>query len=420
MNDVIEQMKGDRPIAMDWVYTNFENKMLDVSYEMSHARSLEAFREAAKKIHAPGLNVMYGDAENNIAWFASGKLHKFNNPINSKLILNGNSRDDEKIAIAFEDNPQAINPSWNYVYSANNQPDSIAGILYPGYYQPEDRAKRIVHLLEAKNDFTKEDVMQMINDVTSSMTPTMIANAFNDIDQGDLLESERAAVVSLKEWDGNYNLESVAPTIYNRFLYEWLENTYLDEMGQTFYTFLNTSQQKKVAANQMARVSSVWWDDISTTDKTETKEDIVLLSLKEALAFLKEQLGDDVNSWKWNRVHTLEHQHPMGQVKSLRNYFNVGPFEINGGKEVINNLSFNLDSTGYYKVRSGPSTRRVIDFSDVEGSMSISPTGQSGNPLSEHYSDQAQKFVDGEFIPMLLNKEKIQKSKNKLVLKPAD
>ena len=37
VNDVIEQMKDDRPIAMDWVYTNFENEMLDVSYEMSHA-----------------------------------------------------------------------------------------------------------------------------------------------------------------------------------------------------------------------------------------------------------------------------------------------------------------------------------------------------------------------------------------------
>ncbi|MDJ0645095.1 MAG: penicillin acylase family protein [Flavobacteriaceae bacterium] len=418
VNDVIEQIKDERPIAMDWVYTNFENKMLDVAYQMSHANSLTEFQEAAKMIHAPGLNVMYGDAENNIAWFASGKLHKFKNGTNSKLILNGNSSDDEKEYLDFEDNPQAINPSWNYVYSANNQPDSIAGILYPGYYQPEDRAKRIANLLEAKNDFTKEDVMQMINDVTSSMTPVMVERAFAGFDESVFSEKEQEALRILKAWDGNYNLESVAPTIYNRFLYEWLENTYLDEMGETFYIYLNTSQQKKVAANQMARESSVWWDDITTTDEKETKNDIVAKSLKEALVFLEKQLGSDINSWNWSRVHTIEHQHPMGQVKSLRSYFNVGPFEINGGKEVINNLSFNLDSTGYYKVRSGPSTRRVIDFSNIEGSMSISPTGQSGNPLSDHYKDQAQKFVDGEFVPMLLNKETIQKKKNKLVLEP--
>ena len=93
---------------------------------------------------------------------------------------------------------------------------------------------------------------------------------------------------------------------------------------------------------------------------------------------------------------------------------------MNGGKEVINNLAFSLNSSGYYKVTSGPSTRRVIDFSDVEGSMSILPTGQSGSPLSPHYNDQAQKFVDGEFVPMLMNKEMIEKSNNKLILKPSN
>ena len=108
----------------------------------------------------------------------------------------------------------------------------------------------------------------------------------------------------------------------------------------------------------------------------------------------------------------------MGRVAALRTYFNVGPYEVNGGKEVINNLAFSLNSTGYYKVSSGPSTRRVIDFSDVEGSMSILPTGQSGNPLSPHYKDQAQKYVDGEFIPMLLNKGRIEQSQHRLVLKP--
>ncbi len=418
MNDAVEQIEDDRPIAMDWVYTNFENKMLDVSYQMSHANSVTDFREAATMIHAPGLNVMYGDAQNNIAWFASGKLHKFKKGINSKLILNGNSTDDEKEYIDFDDNPQAINPSLNYVYSANNQPDSIAGILYPGYYQPEDRAKRIVTLLEAKNDFTQEDVMAMINDVTSSMTPVIVARAFKNINNTKLSDKEKEGLNILNAWDGNYNLESVAPAIYNRFIYEFLENTYMDEMGDTFYTFINTSQQKKTTANQMAREQSVWWDDVTTKNTKETKEDIVIKSLKEALAFLEKQLGGTMSKWTWNKVHTIEHSHPMGQVKSLRSYFNVGPFEINGGKEVINNMSFNLDSTGYYKVRSGPSTRRVIDFSNVEGSMSILPTGQSGNPLSDHYEDQAQKYVDGEFVPMLLNKEAIKKLTNKLVIKP--
>ncbi len=418
VNDMIEQINDERPIAMDWVYTNFENRMLDVSYQMSHAKNLSEFKEAASLIHAPGLNVMYGDAENNIAWFASAKLHKFKNEVNPKLILKGNSNDDEKEYLDFEENPQAINPAWKYVYSANNQPDSIAGILYPGYYQPKDRATRIVNLLEAKNDFTKQDVMRMINDVTSATTPDIIRDILTGVSDVDFSDKENKALDLLKAWDGNYNLESVAPTIYNRVLYEFLVNTYKDELGDTFKIFLNTSHQKKTTPAQIARDSSVWWDDISTEDITETRQFILSKSIRGAVAFLENQLGEDMKSWTWNRVHTIEHNHAMGSVASLRKYFNVGPYEVNGGKEVINNLAFSLNGSGYYKVTSGPSTRRVIDFSEVEGSMSILPTGQSGNPLSPHYNDQAQKFVDGEFVPMLLNKGTIEQSENRLVLKP--
>jgi penicillin amidase len=109
-------------------------------------------------------------------------------------------------------------------------------------------------------------------------------------------------------------------------------------------------------------------------------------------------------------VHTLEHEHPIGQVESLRKYFNVGPFPVSGTREVINNMAFPYDSTGYYKVNSGPSTRRIIDFSDIENSISILPTGQSGNPFSKHYKDQAELYVQGKFRKMMMNKDEIQEN----------
>jgi penicillin amidase len=96
----------------------------------------------------------------------------------------------------------------------------------------------------------------------------------------------------------------------------------------------------------------------------------------------------------------------------------VGPFETIGGNEVINNQIFKLDSTGVYKITAGPSSRRVIDFSDVENSLGIIPTGQSGNVFSDYYDDQTQKYIDGKFIKMKLNKAEIKKSENLLILKP--
>jgi len=418
MNTIIEHIDDKRPIAMDWIYTKFPNKMLESSYIMSHSNSLKEFKQGISMIHAPGLNVMYGDVEDNIAWFAAAKLYKYDSIVSTFTFLEGNSTDDQKKYLDFSENPQAINPSLHYVYSANNQPDSIAGVLYPGYYLPEDRAKRIVSLLEAKNNFTKQDVMEMITDVTSAVTPSIVKDAFKGIDIQQFSNTEKEALSILQKWDGNYTLESIAPTIYNRFIYEFLVHTYKDELGNSFDQFINTHLQKKMNAIQLSRKNSVWWDNVTTKDKKETKQDIVVLSFKNAISFLENQLGNTVTNWTWNKVHSIEHPHPMGKISYLRKYFNVGPFEINGSSEVINNLAFKLDSTGYYKVTSGPSTRRVIDFSDVENSMSILPTGQSGNLQSKHYNDQAKKFNNGEFIPMLLNKEMIQQSKKKLVLIP--
>jgi penicillin amidase len=84
---------------------------------------------------------MYGDAKGNVAWTTSGKLYKHNPNVNTNFILDGASgNDDIKEYLDFSKNPQAINPPWNYVYSANNQPEAIDGFLYPGYYLPEDRA----------------------------------------------------------------------------------------------------------------------------------------------------------------------------------------------------------------------------------------------------------------------------------------
>ncbi len=419
MNGLIDFIDDERPITMQWIYTKLDNQLLDVCYEMSHAKSLSEFKKGAKKLHAPGLNIMYGDAKNNIAWFATGKLYKYRDSLNTKLILDGASGKDEIVEwLPFEENPQAINPNWNYVYSANNQPDSIAGILYPGYYLPENRARRIENLLNDKNDWTQFDVSEMINDVTSPIAPEIIMKITKDIDDSQLTASEKRAFHTLKNWDGYYGKNKVAPVIYARLWYEFVKNTFKDEMGDAFEQFINTPFEEKVVANQVRKKESIWWDDITTKEK-ETKKDIVTKSFLNTTGFLQNQLGENVDDWKWKRVATVEYEHPIGKAGGLlRKFFNVGPFTTNGGDQVINNQIYKIDSTGYYKIHAGPSTRRIVDFSDVENSITIIPTGQSGNVFSEHYKDQAKKYINGEFVKMRLNEFEIKKSKNKLVFSP--
>ncbi|WP_298782554.1 penicillin acylase family protein [uncultured Polaribacter sp.] len=419
MNGIIDHLDDERPIAMQWIYTKLNNQIMEVGYDMSHAKNLSEFKAGIRKLHAPGLNIMYGDAKNNIAWFASGKLYKYRDSLYTKTYLNGASGKDEIVEyLDFEENPQSINPSWNYVYSANNQPDSIAGMLYPGYYLNEDRAERIVKLLEPKNDWTKEDVAKMIYDVTSPNAPLIIDDFVKSIDKSSLTPSQKIAISLLDSWKGNYDKNEVGPVIYNRMLYEFQKNTFADEMGKAFKQFENTPFIEKVVPVQAKRENSVWWDDISTLDKVETKQEILTKSFTNAFIFLENQLGENVENWTWDRVISVEYKHAVGEVAVLRKYFNVGPFVTKGGDQVINNQIYNIDSSGVYKVLAGPSTRRIVDFSDVENSIAILPTGQSGRVFSEHYKDQAQKYLDGEFVKMQLNQSQIEKSENVLVLIP--
>jgi penicillin amidase len=189
-------------------------------------------------------------------------------------------------------------------------------------------------------------------------------------------------------------------------------------MGEiSFKQFLKTHIMKQSIAFQTKNINSPWWDNIHTKSKKETRSDILNMSFKQAISSLNNQLGNDVNSWTWNKVHKVEYKHPLGSVALFKPFFNVGKFSISGTNEVINNTMFDYSDEAQHIVKAGPSTRRIIDFSDIENSWSILPTGQSGNPMSTHYNDQAEMYLQGKFRKMKLNKEEIIKTSTKLIFK---
>ncbi len=409
LNGIAEEINDELPVSMSWIYTKLENRLLESLYLLSHARDINEFCESLPLLHAPGLNVMYGDAEGNVAWWASAQLYQMPDSLSTKFILDGSTGKEEPLRfLKFEENPQAINPPWNYVYSANNQPDSIAGFAYPGYYLSENRAKRIVRLLEEKERWDKLEVSQMVTDVVSNVNTEVVKDLFAHIDEKDFDEKEAELLDLLMSWNGSNDLNDKEPALYHRWIYYVLKNTFEDELGnEGFSQLLKTHLLKRLIAPMVANSTSIWWDNINTPETKETKKEIIQISLRQAIRSLYNDLGSDMNSWKWGGIHTLEHRHPIGEVEALRSFFNVGPFPIHGTREVINNMAFPYDSTDAYKVNSGPSTRRIIDFSDIENGMSILPTGQSGNPFSPHYEDQAEMYNKGEYRKMMMNKDEI-------------
>ena len=187
--------------------------------------------------------------------------------------------------------------------------------------------------------------------------------------------------------------------------------------AENFELLLHTHIVKQMIEAQTQNAASLWWDDIRTKNKKESQSEILTQSFKNAVSSLENQLGSNVNHWQWKKVHKVEFQHPIGKVKMFRKFFNVGTFSIAGTNEVIDNQLFIYTDDAEISVKGGPSTRRIIDFSDIENSWSILPTGQSGNPMSKHYEDQSEMFVNGKFRKMKLNKKEIEATSTKLVFK---
>ena len=421
INSVIEDVATleTSPVSVWWVYTKVPNNTIQSSYAFSHHESMDQAREAAFKINAPGLNVMYGDADGNIAWWAAAKLVKRPRHVHSKLFLDGASGVDEiEGYFESEENPQSENPPSGFVYSANNQPDSIysklesgVGILYPGYYVPEERAVRIMEYLKTNQKWDVEAMKEMSTDVTSPSYARMATYIMAVIENERVLDnssSHARALNTLKAWKGQHGIEDVAPTIYNKLIYNILYNAMADEIGEgALNALLTTHFMKRSIFGLLNKESSVWWDDIDTDNNVETRKANFIDAFDRTIRELENQLGPDVAEWKWGRVHTVEYIHPVGRREPFDKIFNVGPMPINGGNEVLNNTGFSLNGSGEYKVIFGPAMRIILDFNEIDSAVSILPTGQSGNVLSDHYDDQAQMYANGEFRKMRMDREDI-------------
>jgi penicillin G amidase len=417
INNVSKNFKTEaNPIAVWWTYYERPDKSIYAFYQLAHATQYQEAAQAAALIHAPGLNVMWGDAQGNIAWWAAGLLPKRPAYMRPYMLLDGASGKDEIEGwLPFEQNPHSVNPASGFVYTANNQPSKVGkNPLVPGYYVPEDRAKRIVQLLNTdKKDWTSAEIAKMTNETTQPVTYQVVQTILPILEKSASSPNDKQALQILKNWQGTHELEDIAPTIFYRWMYHFYVNTFKDEIGdEKLKAFFKSHTLKRSFANIVKNDASKWWDNINTKDVVETRSGIISQSFSQAIADLDAQLGNNPTQWQWKKVHTLEHKHPLGNnIPYVGKYFNVGPFAVPGGKETLNNLDFPLDSTGLYKVAYGPALRRVFDFSDTAAGMSINPTGQSGCVNSPFYKDQAEMYTQGQLRHEWTERADIEKVK---------
>ncbi|MDH1264594.1 penicillin acylase family protein [Pseudomonas sp. GD03944] len=420
INDTLGNPSGSTPIALWWTFLETDNPILDAFYQLNQAESLDKARTAVEKIEAPGLNVVWANAQGDIGWWAAAKLPRRPAGVNPSFILDGASGEAEKDGYhPFTDNPQEENPQRGYIVSANYQPLSPTGIEVPGYYNLPDRGQRLnQHLADAdvKWDLQNSQALQL--DTGTGYGPRVLAPILDELRAAASDDQQRALVEQLAAWDGDHRVDSVATTLFNQLVYQLTRQAMHDELGDSFFdSLLFTRVLDSALPRLTANADSPWWNDRGT-EATESRADIVKAAWRTSIAHLQSTLGQDPATWQWGPAHTLVHGHPLGQQKPLDTVLNVGPFEVPGGHETPNNLSHKVGPAPW-SVVYGPSTRRLIDLNDASTALGINPVGQSGVPFDRHYQDQAKAYVRGEYQPMHLDQDDVQRhTRSQLTLRP--
>jgi penicillin amidase len=426
VNEVSKEVKRltHDPVSFWWTYNQAPTTTYDAFYHLSYCDSIKDAEYAASLIDAPGLNLMYADNEDNIAWWACGKLVNRPEHVHPLQLLDGTTGKDDILGFYdFSKNPKSINPPWGYVYSANNQPDTTNGVFYPGYYVADHRADRITELLDQEKKWSIEDMKTMSNDVVSNVhrelskdITSLIASEVDSLN--DPLINEAFEI--LKTWDGSHQITDIGPTIFYKTLYKIIYFAMHDELKEeNFRSFLRTQMYKRTYPQLLKKESSKWWDDIETEKTVESRKTIFWRAFYKAIDNLSVYYGHDTDYWKWGKAHQIEHKHPIGKLKPMNYLFNVGPEPVFGGYETVNNISFIMDDTIRYDINHGPAMRIILDFNDIDNAISINPTGQSGHPMSPHYNNQFHMYNKGIYRKMMMNKNEIEsESMGVLLLKP--
>ncbi len=423
INEVASALDSNElnPISFWWGYLDEPTTTLDAIYGMNTAKNMQEIKQAASKIDFIGLNILYGDKEGNIAHWATGRIPKRPAHVNPKFILDGASGKDELLGFYdFSENPKSENPVSGYVASANNDPGMVNGNYFHGYYCPQNRINRIKKHLESKGKWSQEELKSIQLDEISDEHKQIAVRLASVLKKSskDMDGLSSSMLLVLDNWDGGYELDQVAPVIFTKLLYHTMYNTMVDEIGVEDFNSLQGSYIYKGTLPKLVENEvSVWWDDVTTSEIKESREEAITKAFAKTAEELKDQLGDDWQKWQWKKVHTITHNHPLGAVKPLDKFFNVGPYSVSGGNDVPNKMMYHINGEGMYKVNSSPALRILLDFANVNASESINPTGQSGNVMSPHYKDQAKMFNEGIYRPQLMDRNRIEENSRKLMLR---
>ena len=378
--------------AMMWVGLQPHLGIMEGFIALDKAGNFDEFRSALSVVRTPTLNLGYADIYGNI-----GYQYIMSPPVrragDGTLPVPGEEgKYDWTGYVPFEKLPYDFNPAQGYVASFNNVPKKVD--YHITNYWMIERALRFDQIVGSKEKFTFDEIRKMQLDNVSVEAQYWVPHVLAACGSVDDM---KPALGLFRGWDYSSNINSPAATLFNAFYKYMAQHTLENKVGARLMAELAQDYQVYIPDRLLTKMVNAKddgvFDDVTTADIKETRDDIIRKSMKDAVAELSTRLGQDPSKWQWGKVHQMTFRHPLG---SKLGFYNLSPIPTNGDDFTINAGMW--DSKNPYAMDAGGVIRLIVDMSDLENSTIMSPPGQSGLFLSPYYNDLAQMWANGQQV----------------------
>jgi len=371
-------------------------KALTQSYTRTKARDYNAFYKAMELRTNSSNNTVYADAQGNIAYFHGNFIPKRNPRFDWSKPVDGSTPATEWQGLhAIKDTITLFNPASGYISNTNNWPFSASGASspkrqdWPDYMWslPENaRGRHAERVLKDARGFTLDSLIAAAYDSQLTAFEPLLPQLLKDYDalpSGDPRKAALAAqVAALRGWD----LRSGVASVPTSLAIYW-------------------GQDMVAQHAPRARAANLPVVDFITAS----------LNAEERLASLQrasDKLSADFGSWQtpWGEINRF--QRISGdidqQYDDSKPSWPVGFASANWGSLASFGMVAKQQTKRIYGDR-GNSFVAVVEFGPRVRAKSILAGGNSNDPASKHFADQAEMYSRGEFKDVLFYKEDIEK-----------
>ena len=392
-------------IAMQWTALSDDDLTVEAGVRLSRAANWSEFLEGAQRFHAPQQNMVYADVDGNIGFVAAGRvpIRRPDNDLYGMAPAPGwDARYDWQGFIPFDELPHAFNPPQGKVVTANDKitPSGYRYFVSSDWAAPY-RAGRINQLIDAQPKHSRESFARVQADDRSALVrdllPILLRTPATNAGAAEL-------AAMLAHWNGNMDAGRPEPLIFGAWYRELTRRVYADELGPELFKDY-WDQRSVFMTNVLSHPDdgdgvSRWCDDVNTPQRESCAFQIAA-ALDDANAHLRAHYGADPKAWRWGTPHFSFSRHqPFTKSALLAPLFDLkepsdgDAYTINVGRYRI------ADEVNPFASVHGASLRAIYDLADLDRSLFIHSTGQSGNRLSPWYDAFALRWAHGEYVPM--------------------